>query len=97
MSVYSTLIATTQDNQAPKLIALLKQFLPETRAFSGCISMKILQCEENPNEFIFSGRWESSQHYKNYLAFRAEQGALEKIGALLVSPPEIRISNDILL
>ena len=86
MPISSILTATTKDNHASQLITLLNEVLSETRAFPGCISMNILQSEQNPNEFVFSGEWEAASDYENYLSFRTNRGDIERLSSLLVAP-----------
>ncbi|HFC93298.1 MAG TPA: antibiotic biosynthesis monooxygenase [Leucothrix mucor] len=63
--------------------------LPETRSYNGCINIDIYEDKNNKGSFIFYEYWESVNAYEAYLEYRTKQGVMEKIGSMLITPPEI--------
>jgi quinol monooxygenase YgiN len=62
------------------------EMLKDTRAFPGCRSVNIYQNDEDPNKIILIEEWDSRQHYEKYLAWRNEDGAMDRMGDILTSP-----------
>lgn len=61
---------------------MLKESLPDTRAFDGCIELDVYQ-EEGTNIFTIVEDWSSFEHYDKYLAWRTEGGMAELLEDLL--------------
>jgi quinol monooxygenase YgiN len=70
--------------------AMLKQLLPETRAYTGCQGLDIYSNLDDGGNLVFYERWDSRDHYQKYLAWRTETGVLDKLSAKLAGPPKIR-------
>ena len=60
----------------------LKQALPDTRAFNGCISVDTYIDEAN-NTIHLIEDWETLEHQKQYLNWRVETGLLTQLDPLL--------------
>jgi quinol monooxygenase YgiN len=69
---------------------LLKQMLPDTRAYAGCKGIDIYDNVDDTGDLVFYERWDSRDHYQRYLAWRTETGALDKLGEKLTGAPKIR-------
>ena len=61
---------------------LLKAALPDTRNFSGCISVSTY-IEESSNTVHLIEDWETFEHQTEYLSWRVEAGLLELLEPLL--------------
>ena len=61
---------------------LLKAALPDTRNFSGCISVSTY-LEESSNTVHLIEDWETLDHQKEYLAWRVKTGLLDLLEPLL--------------
>jgi quinol monooxygenase YgiN len=72
---------------------LFKKILPDTRAYSGCEGLDVYSNADDPTNIVFYERWQSSEHYKKYLAWRTESGFMGAFGAKLAEPPTIRYFN----
>jgi len=70
--------------------AMLKAILPDTRSYAGCQGIDIYENQDEKGNMVFYERWDSADHYKKYLAWRTETGALAKLGESLAAPPKIR-------
>ena len=61
---------------------ILKQSLPDTRAFDGCLQLDVYQ-EEGTSTFTIVEDWSSFEKYDEYLAWRMEGGMAELLDDLL--------------
>jgi quinol monooxygenase YgiN len=69
---------------------LLKHILAETRAFDGCLEVKVIQDKDDPAHLIAVEEWESVEKDGAYREWRAGDGATE-LRTLLVTPPSLSI------
>ena len=76
------------DGNAEKFVQMCRELFPETRRFDGCESIDISVDTDDENRLVMTEIWTSKEHHQAYLAFRTEDGSLEKIGALLSDPPK---------
>jgi quinol monooxygenase YgiN len=70
--------------------ATLKAILPETRAYDGCQGFDVFGNLQNGSNLVFCERWASREHHEKYLAWRTETGVMQKMGAALTAPPNVR-------
>jgi quinol monooxygenase YgiN len=89
MSTTVILEADVKEGKKDELLKLLSQYLPETRQYKGFISISI-HTELKTNHVLFYQKWESIEDYEAYLRWRSETGVMNKLVAILVSPPLIR-------
>ena len=75
------------------LVSVFRQILPDTRSYDGCISLELIQNQDDPDVLIAYECWETREHYEKYFAWRKETGALDTLGPLLVDAPNIRYFN----
>ncbi|MEH6503551.1 MAG: antibiotic biosynthesis monooxygenase [Cycloclasticus sp.] len=71
-----------------ELMATLEAILPDTRAYQGCQSILVTCNEANPCHIFLLEKWDSRADHERYVAWRAERGDLDKLGALLAAPPQ---------
>jgi quinol monooxygenase YgiN len=89
MSVIVILEAGVKEGKKDALIQKLAEYLPETRKYKGCISIRI-NSKQNSNDLLFYQEWESIQAYETYLKWRTETGVMDVLGSFLISPPSIQ-------
>ena len=89
MSVIITLEAKLKPNQKEKLLSMLEELLPETRAYKGFIDITI-HIEKESNHLLFFEKWETVNDYESYLAWRMETGVMKRLGMLFEEQPVIR-------
>jgi len=84
-----TVLATLKlkPGMAEAVLGGLKGLLPDTRAYQGCQSIKIVQDLDNPDTVALVEEWENRSDHEAYLAWRAEQGELDKMAEVLAEPP----------
>ncbi len=73
-----------------KVRAWLKSVLPDTRGFDGCMTLHVIQNQEDRTNIVIVEQWATRQHYEKYLAWRTERGDMEIFGAMMAGPPTIR-------
>ena len=71
-----------------ELLKILESILPDTRTFKGCQSIIVTHNSDNPNNIVLLEQWDTRADHESYIAWRGERGDLEKLGALLMAPPE---------
>ena len=71
-----------------ELMATLEAILPDTRTYQGCQSILVTCNEANPCHIFLLEKWDSRADHERYVAWRAERGDLDKLGALLAAPPQ---------
>jgi len=66
-----------------RLLAWLREILPDTRGRDGCVSVAVTRNQDDPLNFAFVELWDSRQHYERYFAWRTETGVLDQLAALV--------------
>lgn len=90
MSVLVLLEAPVQPQEVANMKTLMAQLLPETREYDGCGGIDVYFNTDDPNGMVMIERWASRAQHEKYLAWRTETGVMQKIGAMLAGPPNIR-------
>jgi quinol monooxygenase YgiN len=90
MSVTVILELQVKPESVEPMKALLKQILPDTRAFDGCDFVDIYGNLDDQANLVFHERWTSREHYQRYFAWRAETGVVEQMSVHFAAPPVIR-------
>ena len=90
MSVVILVEMQVKPEAVAEVKGLLKQILPDTRAYAGYQSIDIYDNLDHAGDLVFYEVWESRDHYQRYLAWRTDTGMLAKLGEKLSGPPKIR-------
>jgi quinol monooxygenase YgiN len=90
MSVVVLLEPQTAPGRAEDIIALLRDALPDTRAYDGCETVVMHRDQDAPDRVLLIERWASRAQYEAYLQWRADRGDNERLGALSSGPPSVR-------
>ncbi len=69
---------------------LMKELLPDTRAYDGCQSVDFYDNTETKGSMVLYEIWDSRGHQERYLQWRSETGSLDRLGALVAAPPKIQ-------
>jgi len=78
-----------------EFVAYLKEILPDTRKYEGCLGAAFLVDQDRPNHLITFSRWESVEHFERYAAWRQGAGVSDRIALLLSAVPIRRIFDEI--
>jgi quinol monooxygenase YgiN len=79
-----------KDDCIEKARTWLKRILPDTRAFDGCISIAVVQNQDDQTGLVVLEQWVTRQHYERYLQWRTETGVLDELIAMLSGEPKFR-------
>ncbi|MDH3602532.1 MAG: antibiotic biosynthesis monooxygenase [Candidatus Tectomicrobia bacterium] len=90
MSVVVLLEVQVKPEDVDNMKAYFKEILPDTRAYDGCQGIDVYGNLDESTNLVLYERWDSRQHYDNYLAWRAETGVVDRLGSMLSGPPSIR-------
>jgi quinol monooxygenase YgiN len=60
-----------------------------TRTHAGFRNIRLLRSEIEPDTLILIQEWDSVQDHLNYMRFRAENGDIDRLTAMTMSPPQI--------
>ena len=95
MSVKVVLEFQTTADQIDAVKSFLRSVFPDTRSYDGFESLTVHQNEDDPTSFLIWAQWATRANYEAYLAWRTETGVFEKLIAMLVGQPSIRILNNV--
>ena len=62
-----------------EFIEELNIILKETRSYEGCHAVYFVQNQDDPSNLEFFSKWDSKQHYDNYLQWRIDSGVMEEV------------------
>ena len=89
MAITVLLEAKAKSGTGNDFLAILKEILPDTRNYNGCIQNDVYRSQENPDTLVIHGTWESTEKYETYLAWRKETGVFDSFVEGLVAPPSL--------
>ena len=87
MPVTATLAFSAIPERAEAFKALLRELLPDTRAYEGCLKVDVYEDQDNPGCIYLVEDWESKVHQQRYQAWRDESGIAKVVGPFLVCEP----------
>ena len=87
MPVTVTLAFSVIPERAEAFKALLRELLPDTRAYEGCLKVDVYEEQENPGRIYLVEDWESKAHQQRYQAWRDESGIAKVGGPFLAGEP----------
>ena len=87
MVVTVTLEFSVRLERADEFKILLRELLPDTRSYEGCLKVDVYQGHDDPRTIYLVEDWESKVHQQKYQAWRDESGISEVIGPFLTDKP----------
>ena len=90
MTKKATFDLRVKREQAAVAEKMLGDALPDTRAFSGCISVEVMRDSDEPDRWFLMEEWESRAHHQAYVNWRVETGWVESFAANLDGEPALR-------
>jgi quinol monooxygenase YgiN len=81
-----TFVMELKEEAADAVCASFSATLPATRAFPGCRSVNAFRSADNPNRVLLLEEWDSREAYAKYLAWRNEDGTLDRMAEILAKP-----------
>ena len=95
MSVVVLSEVNVKPESANDLNQFMKENLPDTRAYDGCLGIKVHSGQDDPNNVVVVQHWASKEHFEKYVAWRTETGFLDKWIAMLNGEPSVRYYNEV--
>jgi quinol monooxygenase YgiN len=71
------------------VLAGLREILPDTRAFDGCVSVSVVRDADDPSHIALIERWEQRSDQERYFAWRQETGSLAAMADAATGPPRV--------
>lgn len=93
MACQVTLEFKVKQDCIEKLRTWMREVLPDTRGYDGCISISLVQDQDDPTAFAAIEQWDTRQHYEKYRQWRNETGVLEDLIAMMDGEPSFRFFN----
>ena len=87
MPVTVTLAFSVKPERVEEFKSLLKDLLPDTRAYDGCLKVDDYEDQDNPGFIYLVEDWESKEHHKKYQSWRDESGIAEVMGPFQAGEP----------
>lgn len=75
-----------KDGCEDKLKQHLKEILPDTRNYPGCLNLHMVQDMEDPAKVVLIELWETKEAYDKYLAWRTERGDVTVLEEMFENP-----------
>ena len=89
MPVLCTVTWIIKPECVDEFVEILGGMFSDTRTHDGFINIRLLKSDTTENEFILLQEWETKQHHQAYMAFRGEQGDLDKLAAMTAGPTPV--------
>ena len=74
-------------------VEILHRILGETRAFDGCLGVTVIQDASDPAHVVAVEEWESLEKDAAYRAWRAGDGAMPDLVALIADAPGLIVGE----
>lgn len=90
MAVLCTVIWDIKPECADDLVRTLSDMFSDTQTHDGFISIRLQKSAIAANAFILLQEWETISHHQAYMAYRGEQGDMDKLAAMTAGPTLIQ-------
>jgi quinol monooxygenase YgiN len=87
MPVTVVLELKLKPESVPAARDVMHRALHDTRAFDGNLGVDVLVDEDDDAHWLIFERWDTVEHDEAYRSFRAGDGRLTELPALLAAPP----------
>ena len=87
MSIGVTVDLAIDPAKLDEFLAFIMEIAPQTRSYDGCQHFDIWVDQDEAGRVLFYELWDSREQYEKYVAWRAETGALDKLGPFVTAPP----------
>jgi quinol monooxygenase YgiN len=74
-------------------LGVVHRILGETRAFDGCLGVTVIQDAKDPAHLVAIEEWESPEKDAAYREWRAGDGAMPDLVALLAGAPSLTVGE----
>ena len=74
-------------------LGIVHRILGETRAFDGCLNVTVIQDAADPAHLVAIEEWESPEKDATYREWRAGDGAMPDLAAILAAAPSLTVGE----
>ena len=89
MAVIVTIGLQIDPDRLDEFKQIMREILPDTRAFSGCISVEVLEHHDVTGGITLLEKWDSVEDQVKYINWRTETGMMGTLEGFLVAEPVI--------
>ena len=93
MSIIVVANLSVKEEHVEELKKHLKEMLPDTRSYEGCQGVQLYENKETPTKLVIHAKWVSEEAQKKYIAWRMENGSLNKIIPMLSEPMSMQLCD----
>jgi quinol monooxygenase YgiN len=79
-----------KEDSVEKLRSWFREILPDTRGFEGCMTLHVIQNQDDPTNIVVVEQWASRQHYEKYIQWRTERGEVDTFVGMMDGEPSFR-------
>ncbi|MFF0494001.1 putative quinol monooxygenase [Nocardia sp. NPDC004068] len=83
MAIQVSIDMTAKEGSYDDLRNWFLEHIPGTRGFEGNITVEIARNQDEPNRILFVEKWDSREHFENYLAWRDKTGVITELLEML--------------
>lgn len=80
-------------NSIEGIRSFLREILPDTRGYDGCVGLSITQNQDDLTAFAVVEQWDTRKKYEAYLQWRIDSGVMNKLAEMMDGEPSIRFFN----
>ena len=86
MGVVVVLNLQFEPGRLEEFMSFVKEILPDTLAFDGCREITFNADQDDADRLLVVEQWDSRPHYERYFSWRAENGVIDALNQMLVTP-----------
>lgn len=68
---------------------VLREILPDTRAFSGCQDIRVIENQDSPGSITILEGWDPKENHIRHMTWRTEIGTMEALAGFVEAEPAI--------
>jgi quinol monooxygenase YgiN len=87
MSVLATADLFIKPDRVDELLEILREALPDTRAYEGCEGLDLFVDQDEPGHILMVEKWTERAAHQKYLGWRQEQGMFDVLADFISAPP----------
>lgn len=95
MAVTAFVRVRTKPGQEDKFVDYLAGLLGDSRAWNGCMEIRVVRDQADESEVYIVERWQTRKDHEDYLAWRAESGTTSEAQQYLEGPMEVRYFDEL--
>lgn len=91
MSIQLLVQFTVKEDQVDTFVGIMQGAKSRIAGAAGCLGVEVMVSAAQPGKVVLSETWESQALHDEYAAKMRESGAMDKLAAFLIAPPESEV------